>query len=321
MEFSMKTLTLDLSIIIVNWNTRQLLLDTISSIYANPPDPYTFEIIVVDNASSDGSLTALAENYPEVKPIANPNNRGFGPANNQGLAIAQGRYSLLLNSDVIVQPGNLTQVTAFMEAHPRVGLCGIQILNPDGSFQGSYAPYLNLWRELLILSGLGRKLLKRPYPSYGAAQSQANRPVQTIQGAFMFARTAALFEIGGLDEQFFMYGEENDLSLRLKRHGWQVYYLAEVKIIHLGGQSTRRNWTKMTWQLQKSKVLLFRKHNGPTTALGLKLLVSAAVLLKLGLVQVRQTGQWLLNSGQANSVQANNQGWFNWTEFRQFWKV
>jgi hypothetical protein len=227
MDFSMNTPTLDLTIIIVNWNTRQLLLDTISSIYANPPGPYTFEIIVIDNASSDDSLAALAENYPGVTRIANPDNRGFGPANNQGLAIAQGRYSLLLNSDVIVQPGSLTQVTAFMEAHPGVGLCGIQILNPDGSFQGSYAPYLNLWRELLILSGLGRKLLKRPYPSYGAARSQSNRPVQTIQGAFMFARTAALFEIGGLDEQFFMYGEENDLSLRLERHGWRLSWMRE----------------------------------------------------------------------------------------------
>ncbi len=311
---------MDLSIIIVNWNTRQLLLDTLDSIYACPPDPYSFEIIVVDNASSDGSPSAVTQYYPLVRQIANQANRGFGPATNQGLAIAAGRYNLLLNSDVIVQPGSLRQVISFMDAHPQVGLSGIQLLNPDGSFQGSYAPYLNLWRELLIVSGMGRRLLKRPYPGYGAAQSQTTRQVQTIQGAFMFARSEALREIGWLDEQFFMYGEENDLSRRLERKGWLIYYLADVKIIHLGGQSSLKNWTKMTWQLQKSKVLLFRKYYGVRDALGLKLLISLAVLVKFGFVRSKQ---FVKNSLKQEVPQLNptGRGWFSWSELRQFWRV
>lgn len=317
----MDTSKLDLTIIIVNWNTRQLLLDTLASVYANPPgDPASFEIIVVDNGSTDGSLAAVLQHFPQVRQIANQANRGFGPANNQGLAIARGRYSLLLNSDVIVQPGSLARVLGFMENNPGVGLCGIQVLNPDGSFQGSYAPYLNLWRELLVVSGVGRRLLKRPYPSYRADQSQTTRPVQTIQGAFMFARTAALREIGWLDEQFFMYGEENDLSQRLERKGWQTYYLADTSIIHLGGQSSRKNWTKMTWQLQKSKVLLFRKYYGRRVALGFKLLISLAVLVKYGIAQAKQFGRSSLKPVIAPPG-PTRQGWFSWSEFRQFWSI
>ncbi len=308
----MNSSAIDLSIIIINWNTKELLLETIASVYANLPQPYSVEIIVVDNASSDGSALALVEAYPTIHLIANQENRGFGPANNQALKIAQGRYSLLLNSDVIVQPGSLVQIIEFMNAHPKVGLCGIQILNVDGSFQGSFANYLNLGSEFLILTGLGRRLLNPHYPSYNQAQSQKSKIVQTIQGAFMFSRSSALREIGGLDERFFMYGEENDLSLRLYQAGWLVYYLAEVNIIHLGGQSSQKNWSKMAWQLQQSKVLLFRKHYGPVLALLLKLMVSLAVLTKLFIFQIRRIFQFYSQPQPLRS-------WFSWSDFRRFW--
>lgn len=309
----------DLSIIIVNWNTRQLLLDTLASVYANPPGDYSFEIFVIDNGSTDGSQDAAATQYPDVHLIANHDNRGFGPANNQGLVRAGGRYSLLLNSDTLVQPDSLARIVRFMDANPKVGLCGIQILNSDGTFQGSYAPYLNFWRELLIVTGLGRRLFRPTYPSFGQDQSQVNRPVPTIQGAFMFARTAALKEIGWLDEQFFMYGEENDLGKRLERKGWITYYLADVNIIHLGGQSSRKNWTKMTWQLQKSKVLLFRKYYGTPSALGFKLLISLAVLVKYAFARFKQI--WPGGSKQGVSTVSTHRAWLNWAEFRQFWSV
>lgn len=303
-------MNIDLSIIIINWNTRKLLLQTIASVYANSPEPYTLEIIVVDNNSADGSQAALAETYPAVTLIANSDNRGFGPANNQGLELAKGRYSLLLNSDTIVQPNSLKRIITFMEAHPQVGLCGIQVLNLDGTFQGSYADYLSLRKEFLIVTALGRRLFNPFYPSYGPADSQESKPVDTIQGAFMFARTDALRKIGGLDEQFFMYGEENDLSLRLRKQGWQTYYLAEATVVHLGGQSTSLNMTKMAWQLQKSKVLLFRKHYGQLPALLFKGLVSLAVLTKFGFLSVRQ----LL---KRKPLEKN---WVNWSEFGRFLK-
>ncbi len=304
---------IDLTIIIISWNTRQLVLDTLAAAYANLPSSalYQSEVILVDNHSSDGTPQAVAEAFPQVLLIANADNRGFGPANNQALKLARGRYSLLLNSDALVGPGCLEQLIAFMDEQPRVGLCGVQVLNADGSFQGSYARFLNLWSEFLILTGLGRRLLNPAYPSLGPERSQQSGPVATIQGAFMFARTAALREIGLFDEQFFMYGEENDLSLRLKRAGWLTYYLAEVKIVHLGGQSTRKNWTKMAWQLQKSKLRLFRKHYGPAPALGFKLLVSLAVLVKLGLFYVR-----LLVSRQSKDTAR----WGSWADLWNFVK-
>jgi N-acetylglucosaminyl-diphospho-decaprenol L-rhamnosyltransferase len=301
---------LDLSIIVVNWNTKDLLLQTVQSVIQNPPQPYSFEIIVVDNASSDGSTEALMVQFPQVRLIANTENKGFGPANNQALAVATGRYSLLLNSDVIVLPESLHQVLEFMEAHPDCGMCGVQVLNADGTFQGSYADYLNLWSEFLILSTLGRKLLNPQYPSHSEKNSQQTKAVDTIQGAFMFCRTEALNQIGRLDEQFFMYGEENDLSLRLQKKGWKTYYLAEIKLIHLGGQSTRQNWTKMAWQLQKSKVLMFRKHYGRFRSIGFKVLVSVAVLVKVGAAKTKA----ILSKTQ-------KENWFNRQDFHQFWRV
>ncbi len=306
-------MSIDLSIIIINWNTRELLLQTIASVYANLPQSYTVETIVVDNGSTDGSQAALRENYPQVVLIANQDNRGFGPANNQGLKLARGRYSLLLNSDTIIQPGSLKQILDFMEAHPRVGLCGIRVLNPDGTFQGSYAEYESLGREFLIVTGLGRRLLTPYYPSYGPEASQQSKPVAVIQGAFMFARTEALREIGWLDEQFFMYGEENDLSLSLRKRGWQTYYLAEVTVVHLGGQSTSKNKKKMAWQLQKSKVLLFRKHYGRLSSLLLKGLVGIAVLTK---------GSFLkLKSLLKRDFTGEDARWLNWSELFNFLKV
>ncbi len=309
----MNTAPLDLSIIIINWNTRQLLLQTVESVYANPPGDYSYEIIVVDNNSSDGSPEALTTACPGVRLIANRDNRGFGPANNQALKVASGRHSLLLNSDTIVQPGSLQKIIAFMDDHPQVGLCGVRVLNNDGTFQGSFADFLKLRSEFLILTGLGRRLKNKEYPSFNEAKSLESGSVATIQGAFMFARTEALRQIGWLDEQFFMYGEENDLSLRLKRAGWLTWYLADVTVIHLGGQSTRKNWSKMVWQLQKSKVLLFKKHYGGAMPLGFKLLVSAAVLTKAAATGAKQALK--PKNGQ---VAAH---WFNWADFRQFWQV
>lgn len=301
-------MSLDLSIIIVNWNTKKLLLETIESVYANPPGSCSFEIIVVDNYSSDGSQTALVEAYPAVRLIANRDNRGFGPANNQGLQIAEGRYSLFLNSDTIVQPDSLARIIDFMDTNPRCGMCGIQIKNPDGSFQFSFADYLHLAGEFMILTGLGRRFISPQYPSFSEARSQQNRSVDTISGAFIFTRTAALREIKGFDERFFMYGEENDLGRRLTKAGWTTYYLADVTIIHLGGQSTKQDSKRMSLELQKSKIRLFRIHYGPIPALLLKLLVILALLTKLFVSYLKALKR---RSRQTLA-------WFSWPEFIKF---
>ncbi|MEI7556870.1 glycosyltransferase family 2 protein [Candidatus Chlorohelix sp.] len=303
--------TVDLSIIIVNWNTRDLLLQTIESVYSNPPGGFSYEIIVVDNGSVDGSIEALKQRFPKVRLIANRGNRGFGAANNQGLGLAYGRYSLMLNSDTIVLPECLQQVTEFMEFHPKVALIGVRLLNADGSFQGSYTGYLNLWREFLILTGLGRKLYHPLFPNSREQESYQIKPVAAVQGAFMLFNTAILKEIGGFDEQFFMYGEENDLSFRLRKAGKEVYYLGNISIIHLGSQSSDKRWRKLNWQLQNSKQLLFKKHYGSIYAMLFKLMVIFAALSKMATYRIKKMSS-------PNSVAGTPENWFRWSEFKQF---
>jgi hypothetical protein len=156
-----------LSIIIVNWNTCDLLARCLGSL-SQPPSSGDFEIWVVDNASTDGSLEMLRRDFPQVKLILNQTNAGFARANNQALAQSQSQYSLLLNSDAFPEPGSIQAMLKLMEEHPRAGLVGARLLNPDGTFQTGFTPFPNLGQEFLVLSGLGRLFLGSWYPSQAA---------------------------------------------------------------------------------------------------------------------------------------------------------
>ncbi len=239
-----------LSIIIVSWNVRDLLRACLASLPAAlpPPDasqPLTFhasrftfhETIVIDNASADDSADMVARDFPDVRLIRNTANLGFGRANNQGIALAQGRYLLLLNSDTILPPGALVLLLDFMETHPQAGACSPRLLLPDGRPQ-PYAFGNDPSLGYLLRRGINRLVFRRPLHDWATAISQ---PVDWISGACLLLRRDALQQVGGFDEAFFMYFEDVDLCLRLRQAGWQVWHHPAVGITHLGGQSLKQN--------------------------------------------------------------------------------
>jgi GT2 family glycosyltransferase len=270
-----------LSIIVVNWNTCDFLAQCLRSIYDTTSD-LNFEVIVVDNASADGSVEMVCQDFPQVQVIANAENVGFVRANNQAIARCQGRYVLLLNSDTQVLPGSLEKTIQFMDEHPSAGIAGVQLLNPDGSFQASYTPLPTLWREFLILSGLGRWLIRSAFPSCGPQTEKGAQKIKGyVEGAYLMARREAVEQVGGLDERIFMYAEEVDWCYRFHQDGWEIWYLPQAPIIHYGGQSSKKQRGRMEAELYRSRVYFFNKHYGKGAAFCLKVLIYAMTLPKM----------------------------------------
>lgn len=269
-----------LSIIVVNWNTRDLLVQCLQSLDDTVESAY--DVWVVDNGSSDDSVAAVRERFPHVHVIANSENVGFVRANNQALDRCRGRYVLLLNSDAQALPGSLDKTVEFMEAHPDAGVLGVRLLNPDGTFQASYTVFPTLWREFLILSGLGRWLIRSSFPSYGPRVEDGAQKIEGyMEGACLMARREAVNQIGGLDEHIFMYAEEVDWCYSFHRAGWEVWYLPQSPIIHYGGQSTKQRQKRMEAELYRSRVYFFRKHYGRAAANCLKILIYMMTLVKM----------------------------------------
>jgi len=270
---------MDLSIIILNWNTRELLARCLESVYSTVSDP-SFEIIVVDNGSTDGSQAMLRDQFPRVHLIQNQENVGFARANNQAVAASQGRYTLLLNSDATLLPNAVQAMLDLAESRPRAGVIGAQLLNADGSFQASHTPFPNLWREFLILSGVGRLIYGRWYPSRGPEEGKGPQPVDYVEGACMLIRREAFDDTGGLDEGYFMYAEEVDLCYAMRERGWQVWYQPAARVIHLGGGSSRNRQTQREADLYRSRVRFFRKHYGDRAARLLKCQIYGLTAIK-----------------------------------------
>jgi len=272
----------DLSIIIVNWNTCALLAGCLQSLH-DTIRKHSFEVWVVDNGSTDGSLAMVRERFPDTRLIANDQNVGFVRANNQALGRCQGRYVLLLNSDTEALAGSVDTAVSYMDAHPRAGLAGARLLNADGTFQASYTAFPNLWREFLILTALGRRFIRTEFPSYGPQLAGGPRRITGyVEGAFLLARRDAVTPVGLLDEAIFMYAEEVDWCYRFIAAGWEVWYLPQVAITHYGGQSSKKLRTRMEAELYRSRIYFFRKHYGGAAAFLLKALIYAVTLIKIG---------------------------------------
>ncbi len=270
-----------LSIIIVGWNTRNLLKNCLSSILANPPAaPY--EIWVVDNASTDGSSSMVRESFPQAHLIENNENLGFSGANNLAIRQCTGKYLLLLNPDTLVESGALQALVDFMEQHPEVGSVGPRILNPDCSMQILSHPRPTLSRELWRLLHLDSILPYAVYPRTKWETNQAQE-VDVLTGACLLVRKEVLDQIGFLDEDYFIYSEDVDLCYRIQAAGWNLYWIPQAEVVHFGGQSTRQVPTEMFLNLYRSKIKYFHKHFGWSAAQIYKLILIIAGLFRLAL--------------------------------------
>ncbi len=265
----------DMSVVIVNYNTRDYTAQCVDSVLKNPPQ-CSYDIVVVDNASTDGSADWLAEHYPTVQLVRSRRNTGIAGGNNLGILATAGRYVLLLNNDTLVLPNVLDRAVGFLESHPEAGGVGGQLLNPDGSFQSSYVDFASLGQVFLITTKIGQ-LLRSYYPSHGP--SQQIREVDWMSTAFMLFRREALNRVGLVDETFFIYSDEPDLQYRLERAGWKIFYNPALKTIHFGGKSLNP-WRRRR-MVYRGYLLFFGKHRGPVQTGLLRLLFALVSLAKL----------------------------------------
>ncbi len=267
---------LDLSIIIVSWNTRELLAQCLESVYATVHLP-TFEVLVVDNASRDGSAEMVRERFPWVRLIENRENVGFARANNQAMRVCHGEFILLLNSDTVVLPDAIEVLLNFMRRYASVGACGPRLVNADGSVQVSCGKLPTFSQLMLDLTGLSRVNDSASVP-VGAKP----RRVGGVQGACLLIRREAIGDVGLLDEDYFMYTEEVDWCYRASIVGWGLCYVPAARVIHYGGQSAARAPVQKRTQLYGSKLLFVRKHYGRARYELLRFITKTAALFKLG---------------------------------------
>ena len=268
---------MDLSIVIVNWNTCELLRDCLTSVFAGAPVGHSYEVIVVDNASTDGSQDMVRQQFPNVTMIMNDENRGFAAANNQAMAIASGNNILLLNSDTLVHGDVLTKSLDYMKAHWNVGAMGCRVLNADGSLQHSasqFPSFLNLAFQTLGLDRLKGIPAFRKYRMLDWDR-QSERYVETISGCFLLVRKQCIAAVGMLDEDFFFFGEETDWCRRIREAGWRIAFSPVGDITHFGGGSSGTLNHKRDLMLSEATVRLHRKHSGLFTAFSIYLLLMA----------------------------------------------
>ena len=275
---------MDLSIIIVNWNTMELLARCLASVYETA-ESLQFEVFVVDNGSTDGSAAMVRERFPQAHLIANSKNMGFARANNQAIRLSGGRYVLLLNSDTEVCPDALESLVAFIDTHPEAGATGARLLNADGTLQPSCHPTLTPWREFWRLLFLER-IQRRATYDMAHWDLRTPREVEVIKGACLMLRREGLDQVGLMDERYFMYTEEMDLCYRLRRAGWRLYWVPEARVVHYEEGSTRQVAEPMYIQLYRSKVQFYRKSGGEGQARLFKALLGLAYLPRFFLAMV-----------------------------------
>ncbi len=252
-----------LSILIASRNTRDLLRGCLASIRTAGAGTVA-EVIVVDNGSTDGSPEMVASAFPEVELVRNSRNVGFAGANNRALAMATGRHILLLNSDTVLLPDTLEPMVHYLDAHPDVGVVGCRLERPDGELDRACkrslpTPGNSLFRFL----GLDRLFPKsRVFGNYNLTwlEPGGTFEVDAVVGAFMMVRREVVDGVGGLDERFFMFGEDLDWCLRIRNARWKVVYFGERRAIHVKGASAALEPVRMNWHFHRSMVLFHRKH-------------------------------------------------------------
>ncbi len=278
---------IDLSIVILNWNVRDLLERCLASLRSNH---YALEIIVVDNASHDDSVAMVRAKYPQALLIVNAENRGFTGGNNQGIEASCGRYVLVLNPDTEVLGDALDRMVCYLDDHPDVGALGPQLLNPDRSIQSSRRRFPTLitgFFESTWLQGIAPKSILTQYYLDDVAPDHTQE-VDWLNGACTIFRRAALDEVGLYDAQnFFMYSDELDLCRRVKEAGWKIVYLPEAQVVHYVGKSSEQAVAARHIYFQTSKVHYYRKWHGAFQANVMRVFLLSQYLWQIGLESVK----------------------------------
>lgn len=273
---------MDLSIIIVNYNTKDLLVDCIDSVYRST-EQLDFELLVIDNGSTDRSAAEVKAKFPRVRVVSNEVNRGFAAASNQGLRLMRGEYALLLNPDTQMVHGSLAKMLAYLEDQQRVGIVGCKVLNPNGSLQPSAFPLPTL--KDLFLSGLAADWLSlgrlvRRHCSGHCVPGQMPVQVGWVSGACLMIRRKTIDQIGLLDENFFLFSEDVDWCMLASRKGWTVVYYPHAAVFHYGGQSAQQNLALKISSFYQKRLYFAEKHFGKSAWLILRLASCIELVVK-----------------------------------------
>jgi len=250
---------MNLSIIIVNWNAKDLLLRCLTSVYQTI-EGVEMEVLVVDNGSNDGSGEAIKGRFPGVNFIQNQKNLGFAKANNQALRLSNGKYLLLINPDTEIKEGSIERLLSFMESSPEAGVAGAELINADGSKQNSIANFPSLATELL-----NKNVLRWFFPkTFPGKEKDYFAPIEvdSVIGACMMVRRQAIDQVGLLDEGYFLFLEETDWCYRVKKAGWKVYHVPQAEIYHFQGKSAEIEKEKAKIEYYRSRYLFFKKNRG-----------------------------------------------------------
>lgn len=250
---------MDLSIIIVNYQTYECTKNVINSILKYNYS-FSYEIIVTDNASGDDSLEKLEKDFPSINFIASNFNKGFAYGNNIAIKQASGRYILLLNSDTLVYKDSLSRIFNLMESCSDIGACGCRLLLKDGTLDKACRrsfpnPKNAFYRLFHIPTKSSENNYNLDLNDYGVYE------IDCLSGAFMFIRKEALDEVGLLDETFFMYGEDIDLCYRIKEKGWKIYYYGKSTVTHFKGSSSKKKKAKLIYEFYRAMYIYYNKHN------------------------------------------------------------
>lgn len=282
---------MDVSIIIVAWNVREMLRNCLKSVYEQTRG-ISFEVIYVDNASKDGSVEIVTREFPDVKIIKNAENRGFIKANNQGIKVAQGRYVLLLNSDTIVLDNTIAKLVKFADVHPQAAVVGCRVLNLDRSLRNTCFMYPSLLNMFLAATYLYKvfpksKFFGREYMTWWNYDDV--REVETICGCFSLVRNEAIKQVGLMDEIYFVYGDDPDWCYRFSKYGWKIMFTPDGEIIHYGGQNTKQMARKFRWQLHGSQLIFMKLHRNRWEFPFARLLSASFLLMRVPYWLIRAT--------------------------------
>lgn len=264
-----------LSIIVVTWNGKKYTLECLQSL-TSQPSKLSVEIIVIDNGSTDGTPEAIRTEFPDVTLIENHANLGFARANNIGMASSRGKYVCMVNSDVVIPAGCLEKMVEYAESHPKIGVLGPKMLSPDGGVGASVMRLPSVWNTLCCAFGMhtifpGSELLggflmdAYPYDSI--------EEVEVLTGWFWLVPRTALHIVGGLDERFFMYGEDIDWCHRFRDAGWQVVFYPDAGALHYGAASSREAPSRFYVEMRRANLQYFRKHHGVLGVFGYRLAI------------------------------------------------